>query len=650
MSVFRHWHLKKDEDQILWLAFDRADATVNTINPEVLQELNQIIENINQDENVKGLIIYSEKNSGFIAGAEIDAFTKMSPDEVMAFIKLGQQVFANLASLKVPTLALINGFCLGGGLELALACDYRIAEDDPKVKLGAPEVLLGFQPGWGGSVRLPHLLGAPKAMDMLLTGRNINARAAKKIGLVDEILPKRELERAARYYINNKPSLHQANYLERLSNFDLVRPILAKLFRKKLAAKVNPKHYPAPYTIVDTWETNGVNSAQAFVAERNSIEQLLTHDSVKNLIRVFFLRQGLKNTAKTDLPKMQHVHVEGAGVMGGDIAAWCALRGFTVTLHDNRPNALASAFGRACKLFEKKLASSGQRFVQAAKDRLILDWKGDGVYSADIIIEAIVEELQAKQELFRQLEQRANPNAIFATNTSSIELAAIGKALQQPERLAGLHFFNPVAKMPLVEVVQGSLTSEDVVQRTLAFVNNLDKLPLLVKDSPGFLVNRALMPYLLEAMKMLNEGIPAPIIDKAAVQFGMPMGPIELADTVGLDICLHVAENLTKHFGGTIPQQLRDMVAAGQLGRKTGQGFYQYDSKGKLKPMPQPPQGNYNLPDLAKRLIDKMINECKACLQEHIVANADRIDAGMIFGAGFAPFRGGPLWYAEHNK
>lgn len=644
-NKYQNWQLKV-KNNIVWLYFDRANSSTNTINHIVLDEFADILTNVTNRSDVQGLIIASAKTNGFIAGADIEEISQLKTrDEILKFICQGQNVFDQLSALKIPTVALIKGFCVGGGLELALACRYRIAIDDAKTRLGLPEVLLGIQPGWGGSVRLPRLIGAPKAMDLILTGRTIDARAAAKIGLVDATIPERDAERAVLFYVQKQPKPHRPSWLQRITNDTLIRPAIARILRRKTAEKVSPEHYPAPFAVINHWEEQGVDAHHAFDYEAESVTNLALTKTARNLIRVFFLRERLKGFGKQEKQRVQHVHVVGAGTMGGDIAAWCALQGMTVTLQDREPKFIAPAIKRAYDLYKKKLKAP--RAIQAAMDRLIPDIKGNGITKADVIIEAIYENLEAKQKVFEEAEKIGKPNAILATNTSSIPLDEINQVLQHPERLVGIHFFNPVAYMQLVEVVKGNKTSTETLDKALAFVRQIDKLPLPVKSSPGFLVNRLLMPYLMSAVVLLQEGVPAAVIDKAAVKFGMPMGPIELADTVGLDICLAVAKILSVHFHSTVPPLLEKMVAEGNLGRKTGKGFYKYKNG---KPVKEKVAADHKISaDLVDRLIDPMYAEAKKCLQEQVVADDDLIDAGMIFGSGFAPFRGGLMQY-EKNK
>ncbi|MBN9231409.1 MAG: crotonase [Legionella sp. 40-6] len=644
MTNYKNWNLQRDSDHILWLGLDRKDTSLNSMNEEVLDELNSLLHEVAQDKEAIGLVIYSAKDKGFIAGADVTLFSKFSsPEQAVSFLRKGQAVYARLQSLAIPTVAMIDGFCMGGGYELALACTYRVATDNKDTRIGLPEVLLGIHPGWGGTVRLPQLIGGFNALSqVMLTGAAISASRAKALGMVDDVVPSRQLKRAAIYFIKNKPAKHRPSFWQGLTNASWLRKPLASLIRKNVAKKVRKEHYPAPYAMIDLWEKEGAVGERAYSKEVDSVEQLVTHGiTSKNLIRAFGLRERLKSFSKESHYKTRHVHVIGAGVMGGDIAAWCALRGIKVTLQDQSYERIAPAMGRAYALYKKKLRKP--RPIQAAMDNLIPDPEGHGIAQADVIIEAVFENLAVKQEIMRQVEQKAKKEAIIATNTSSIPLDEISTVMQQPQRLVGIHFFNPVAKMELVEIVSSSLTDKQVAQDSCAFIGQIGKLPLPVKSSPGFLVNRVLMPYLMECVQLLEEGYTAETIDEAALSFGMFMGPVELADTVGMDVCLAVAENLTAHYGGTVPQKLREMVQAGKLGRKTSEGFYKYKN-GKPVKNTHPTVKDKHIAD---RLIMRMVNEAAACLRENVVADADLLDAGMIFATGFAPFRGGPMNYAH---
>ncbi len=640
---YHHWQRVDDDDGIVWLSLDKANTTTNVLSYEVLDEFERLLKQF-QTEKPRGLIIQSKKENGFIAGADVNAFKELKTyDEALELIRHGQAVFNRLERLKIPTLALIHGFCLGGGLELVLACDYRIADENPKTKLGLPEVLLGIHPGFGGSVRLTHLVGAPAAMNMMLSGRAVRARAAKRMGLVDAAVPQRQLQRAARQLIMQQPAVGKASGWKMLTNYTPIRQILASVLRRQVAKRARPEHYPAPYALIDLWETYGGDKKLMMREEAASVARLIIGDTAQNLVRVFFLQEQLKSQGKKSLFTPEYIHIIGGGMMGGDIAAWCALCGLHVTIQDRQHESLARVMQRAHRLFKKRLKQP--RLITEALERLRPDKEGLGLSRADVVIEAIFEDVDAKQSLFREIEPQLKAGALLATNTSSIPLEVLGEALKKPERLVGLHFFNPVAKMQLVEIVSGESTDQEAVQQAAALTRHINRLPLPVKSSPGFLVNRVLMPYLLEAVTLESEGFAPEVIDEAALDFGMPMGPVELADTVGLDICYSVAGILSKQLQLEVPNRLAELVKSGHLGRKTGQGFYQY-KKGKI----QKKRFKANaaaIKDLQNRLIKCLIDEANACLEEGIVSDADQLDAGIIFGTGFAPFRGGPMFYSR---
>ena len=646
----KQWIMETDADNIIWLGLDRQGVGTNSIDDTVLDELNTLLQDIASMPQIKGLVIHSLKAKGFIAGADITTFSDLdTPERASQFLRKGQAVLSRLEALTVPTVAMIDGFCLGGGMELALACDYRIATDSDSTRLGLPEIKLGIHPGWGGVVRLPRLIGGFKALSqVILTGSMLRVKKAKALGLVDDVVPLRQLKRAAIYFIEHKPKKQTPSFLDSLDKYAPVRSLMAKILRREVAKKARQAHYPAPYAVIDFWEKERGFDERAYLKEADSVVKLVTEgDTAKNLIRLFLLRERMKGFSKKAVDfKAKHVHVIGAGVMGGDIAAWCARQGLRVTLQDKGYAQIAPAMGRAERAFKKSLRKP--RLIQAAMDRLIPDPDGYGVASADVIIEAVFENLEVKQEIFKRLETQAKPQAILASNTSSIPLDEISQAMAKPGRLVGIHFFNPVAQMELVEVVSSERTMAKIVDQAAAFVNQISRLPLPVKSSPGFLVNRVLMPYLLECIQLLEDGYMPEVIDEAAKNFGMMMGPVELADTVGLDVCLAVADNLTAHFGGVVPKRIRDMVAKGHLGRKSGEGFYQY-KQGKAvknKAVLKQAVGRHH-EEIADRLVLRMVNEAAACLREGVVADADLLDAGMIFGTGFAPFRGGPMHYAK---
>ena len=634
----RHWKLEVDADQLAWLWFDRAGSATNTFSQQALRELGQIADHL-AGMPPKGLAILSAKDNGFAAGADIEEFTRLaSAEEAMAFIGLGNEVFDKIAALRFPTVALIHGFCMGGGTELALACRYRVADDGPKTRMGLPEVMLGIVPGWGGIIRMPPLIGAANALDLMLTGRSVDGRKAKNLGLVDALTPRRHFTNAARTILLAPPAPRRLRLSAAATNWPLARPLIASMSAKKVAQKVRRDQYPAPYAIIDLWKDFGGDVRKVPPDHPAAMPKIFEHPTARNLIRLFTLQERLKAFGKhDDVAPIRHLHVVGAGAMGGDIAAWCALKDITVTLQDLAPERIAPAVKRAAALYKKRLKQP--HLVQAAMDRLIPDVAGNGVTRADLIIEAIVENPDVKRKLYASIEPKMKEGAILATNTSSIPLQDLATVLKRPERLVGLHFFNPVAQMMLVEIVEGPQTSAEVMKAGQAFAKQIDKLPLPCKSAPGFLVNRVLSPYLLEAMLMLDEGIPGETIDAAARDFGMPMGPIELADMVGLDIAAAVGRELAKP-GTPIPKKLMENIEAKNFGMKSGKGFYTW-VKGKAQKGPAPT--GTDLKPLADRMVLPALNEAVACMRERIVADDDLCDAGVVFGTGFAPHRGGPM-------
>jgi 3-hydroxyacyl-CoA dehydrogenase/enoyl-CoA hydratase/3-hydroxybutyryl-CoA epimerase len=640
MQPLAHWTLQRDADGTAWAILDCQQASANVLTAKVMAELALLLDECER-QAPRALIFKSGKAAGFIAGADIDELARLdSGAAARELIRRGWDLYNRLAAVSYPTLALIRGHCLGGGTELALACRYRIAVDEAATRIALPEVMLGIVPGWGGMLRLPQTVGAAAALDMMLAGKSMDARRAKKIGLVDACVSPRVMDNAARMLANSGQAAHKLSFFQRLMNGPL-KGIVAAQARKKLARRASPQHYPAPYAILDTWAHYGGNALAVPKEKPASLEALITSPTTKNLLRVFSLQDRLKGFGKAAANWMpRRVHVVGAGVMGGDIAAWCALSGLTVTLQDQGIERIAPAIGRAAQLFEKKLRD--KTAVRAALDRLIPDPEGTGVRQADVIIEAIFENLAAKQALFARLEQHAKPQALLASNTSSLRLAEIAQALVQPERLVGMHFFNPVAQMPLVEVVASEATSRLAAQQAAACVRQIDKLPLPVKDAPGFLVNAVLAPYLNEAMRCVDEGLQPETIDAAALAFGMPMGPIELADTVGLDIALAVGRQLVA--AEMRPKRLEALVAAGCLGKKSGRGFYVWAAgKAKKAPAGVVPAG------LMQRLLAPLFAATAERVAAGVVGDADLADAGVILGAGFAPYTGGPMNYrAQH--
>lgn len=645
----KDWRFTVDQWGIAWAEFDRDGESQNSLGRRPLEELGQIVEKVEEGaraRDIRGLVIASGKERGFIVGADIREFAELGTEmDVIENLRPVTALFDRIERLSVPVVCAINGFCLGGGLELALACHYRIATRDASTKLGFPEVKLGIFPGFNGTARAIRLAGAPSAMTAMLTGKMYSASAARAMGFVDELVQSRgTLLWAARKAVLRKRKAKPAGYAKAVLSMWPARGLLANRMRAETKKKVREDHYPAPFRLIDLFERYGGNEEALKAAETRAFAPLMVSDQSRNLRRVFWLSELLKGQAPKKFGwKPLRVHVIGAGTMGADIAGWCVARGMQATLQDLSAEQIEKGIKAQGKLFARKFKTKAQR--DAAKARLIADPNGDGLARADVVIEAIVERLDVKQQLLKEIEPKLKKDALLATNTSSLMIEDIAAGLPDPGRLIGLHFFNPVALMPLVEVVRGEQSREDEVKRGAAFVAAIDKFPLITKSVPGFLVNRVLTPYMFGAMVRLEQGEDKERIDEAARTFGMPMGPIELADSVGLDVCAHVAKILGSSSEGS---QLDRLVASGKLGKKSGQGFYEWKDG---KPVKSDRSfSKAELERLGRELVEPMIAEAQKCLDDQVVENADLVDAGVIFGTGFAPFRGGPLHYqATHG-
>jgi 3-hydroxyacyl-CoA dehydrogenase/enoyl-CoA hydratase/3-hydroxybutyryl-CoA epimerase len=641
----KDWRFSVDFEGIAWALIDREGDRMNSLGRRPTEELGEIVKWVEEAQSrgeLAGLVIMSGKTSGFIVGADIREFESLATTEASVKDAVHQtlELLDRIDKLQLPVVAAIHGYCLGGGLELALACDWRIADREEGTRLGFPEVKLGIFPGLNGTVRSIEVAGPVDAMTAMLTAKMLRPTAARAIGLVDQLVPTHhQLRWAARKAVLQKRRSKGAPWWKKLMLKQPIRGLLAKQMRTKTAAKVREDHYPAPFRLIDLFERYGDNPARMKKAETEMFAPLMAGDTARNLRRVFMLSEMLKDEAPKNGFKPRKVHVIGAGTMGGDIAAWCVVCGMQASLQDLDEAQIKKALSRAKGLFKKQLR--GQTTIDSAVARLIADPQGREIKHADVVIEAIAEKLEIKQRLFADLETKLKPGAVLATNTSSLKIEDIAQSLRDPGRLVGIHFFNPVAALPLVEVVRGEQTREDEVKKAASFVTAIKKLPLVVKSCPGFLVNRVLAPYMMDAVRRYEQGTARDKIDQAAVKFGMPMGPLELMDLVGLDIANHVGETL-----GIAPgkdNSLSRLVKAGKLGKKTGEGFYVWD-KGKPK-REEVTYDQTELDALGRDLVKPMLDECERALADNIVANADHIDAGVIFGTGFAPFRGGPLHY-----
>jgi 3-hydroxyacyl-CoA dehydrogenase / enoyl-CoA hydratase / 3-hydroxybutyryl-CoA epimerase len=636
----KNWSFHTDLEKIGWLTINTPGASVNTLSREAIMELETLVarfEDLASSGELAGVVILSGKDSGFIAGADVSEFDAMSDFSVLPeALRRTHALFARIEALKVPVVAGIHGFCLGGGLELALACHYRIAVNDEKTKIGFPEVNLGIFPGFGGTGRSIRQAGPVDAMQIMLTGKVLKAGAARGLNLVDKLVRHRDMLRwEGRKAVLTKKKSSEAPALKKAAALPLVREALANQMRKQVGKKARKEHYPAPYALIDLFEKHGNDWRAMIRGEIDGFVPLMGSPTATNLRRVFFLSEGLKKQGIKGV-KFARVHVIGAGVMGGDIAAWCAYRGMSVTLQDLDMARIQPALDRAKSLFKKRYKK--KREVDAAMLRLTADPQGTGVARADVIIEAVVEKLEVKQAIFSGIEGKMKPSAIMATNTSSIELERIAEALKDPARLIGLHFFNPVAQLPLVEVIRSRFNTDEEIGKGASFAQTIGKSPVVVKSAPGFLVNRVLMPYMLGAVERVEKGESKELLDAAAVAFGMPMGPIELMDTVGLDVGKSVATEL----GHSVPEgsQFARLIAERKLGRKTGEGFYKWEKGKAIKG--ETPQ-HADLAGLGRELVKPLVDMTEVVVSEGVVASPELADIGVIMGTGFAPFLGGPM-------
>ena len=643
------WRFTVDFEGIAWATFDRQGESMNSLGRRSTEELGEIVkavEELAMRGEVKGLVLMSGKESSFIAGADIREFKDFDTEAKIAeVVKQTLELINRIDRLPLTVVAAIHGYCLGGGLELALACDWRVADREEATRLGFPEVKLGIFPGLNGTVRAIEAAGPVDGMTAMLTGRMLRPTAAKAMGFVDQLVPTcHNLRWAARKAVLQRRRSKGAPWWKRLMLKQPVRSVLAKQMRAKTAEKVREEHYPAPFRLIDLFERYGDDPVRMKIAETEMFTPLMASETSRNLRRVFKLSEMLKDEAPKDGFKPRRVHVVGAGTMGGDIAAWCVVQGMQASLQDLDEAQIKKALARAKSLFKRHLRTP--LAIDAAVARLIADPDGKHVRHADVVIEAIVEKLDVKQNLFQKLEKEIKPGAVLATNTSSLRLEDIAKKLSDPGRLVGLHFFNPVAQLPLVEVVRGEQTREEEVRKACAFVTAISKLPLIVKSVSGFLVNRVLAPYMMEAVRRYQMGEPRDKIDQAALKFGMPMGPLELMDLVGLDIANHVGKELS--LAPKDGNVLDSLVQQGKLGKKAGEGFYVWE-QGK----PKREAVSYDqaeLERLGRDLVKPLLDEAERALKDGVVADADHVDAGVIFGTGFAPFRGGPLHYRRTQE
>jgi 3-hydroxyacyl-CoA dehydrogenase/enoyl-CoA hydratase/3-hydroxybutyryl-CoA epimerase len=630
------------DNGICVLTFDRPESGANIFDAPTMQNLSDHLDAIEKDPSLRGVIVMSAKKSIFIAGADLKTLLKQAQTGgLRAFIAEGQKVFDRLGALKIPAVAAIHGACAGGGYEITLACDYRVASNDPATKIGLPETTLGLVPAWGGTTRLPRLLGADVAAEVILKGKLYGADEALKLGLVDEVTAREELLAAARKKLDEGKR----------------RPSAPKGAMTVAAPKAGGNAAPArAYEII---QRSGVSSIEESLSQEvDAISELGATDATQNLIRNFFLADKYrKGSSKATPDKISHAAVIGAGIMGAGIAQWLSSRGVSVILRDVN----SEAIDRGLANIEKTYADAVKRGLlsadkaQEGRARIVASTQPGMMRDVLIVIEAASEKLEIKKKIFVDLAATTPPKAILATNTSALPIDELAAATGSPERVVGLHFFNPVSRMKLIEVVIGRQTSDETRDRALAFAQQIGKLPVVVRDSPGFLVNRVLFPYLLDAVEIFQSGVSAEAIDQALLQWGMPMGPLRLIDEIGVDITLDIANTLEKAFRvrDRAPEILRKMYDAKMLGRKSGGGFYKYEGKQQtpneaLQEWSPKSGENFAAENITDRLTFLMVNEAARCLEEKVVATPEDADYGMILGTGFPTFRGGPLRYAEN--
>jgi 3-hydroxyacyl-CoA dehydrogenase/enoyl-CoA hydratase/3-hydroxybutyryl-CoA epimerase len=664
-------------DDVAVLRLDLPGKKQNILTTEVMQELSSLLEQVPieaKGKPVAGLVITSAKDGSFIAGADISEIAGITTPEIGRYkAALGQDVFSKLAELPIPTVAAINGHCLGGGCELALACTYRVMAITPGARIGLPETKLGILPGFGGTQRLPKIVGIRKALELILAGKLLDVRAAVKAGLVDVAVAPALLFDAsvARLRARTAPAKPNLGWTGRIIESAPLRPLLLKKALESAEEKAHG-HYPAIPAVIDVFRSTldlpvdrGGVSREGLKIEAEAFSRLVMTEVSGNLRALYFLDDGQKKYTpyRSEPRPIRRAAVLGAGVMGGGIAWAFSSRGIPVRVKDIKEAPLLGALAAADSVYRSE---KRRRRVTAAEanrgmGRIAVGVDYAGFRLADVVIEAVVEKMEIKKKALSELEAHVHPDAVIATNTSGLSVSEMGRSLEDPTRFGGLHFFNPVHKMPLVEIIRGRATSDAAVATLFGAARLLGKTPILVRDAPGFLVNRILIPYMLEALRLFDEGAPCERIERVALAFGMPMGPFELADTVGLDIGLHVAEHLEASFGErmAVPEGLKRMVADGLLGQKSGRGFYVHpgrSSRGK-KLRENPSVGKYasasgvgavEPAEIENRLFLVMLCEAGRCLEDGVVDRPEDVEIGMIYGTGFPPHRGGLLrWGAS---
>ena len=638
MDNLKHFKISTDHENICWAEIDVNGKSVNVLTQEVMSDLAKVLDWLEKNIEITGFSLTSGKLGGFIYGADIAEFefykTKQDVRNHMEFV---HGLFNRIENLHVPTAVGIDGIAVGGGLEIALAFDFITTTSSQKTKLGFPEVNLGILPGYGGSGRAYGRIGTAYVAEMMISGKPQIAEAAKNMGLIDQVVDGADdLQPAIKSWLKAQ-NLKKPEREQRETEAD---QSALEVCHDKFLQRARIEHTPAPFAIIEHVRKHGHSSVAMSAGEMDIFPDLMVGSASKNLRRVYYLTDKVRKTARGD-SEIKKLYVVGAGTMGGDIAAVAAMSGLNVTLTDVNSSAIESAMKRSGELFARRLKSSEK--IDEATQRLKADPGGDDAANADLVIEAVAEKLSVKQAVFADLEKIIKPDAILATNTSAIPLEDIATVLDDPSRLIGLHFFNPVPVLPLVEVIWSLHSNQDLVTRGMQFAGQIGKMPIRCKSSPGFLVNRALLPYMFGAIEAVVSGENPEKIDQAMVDFGMPMGPIELSDQVGLDVCLDVGTVLG--IGPEAEKLLKSKCDDKKLGRKTGSGFYEWsDNRAVRSREPLEPKVS---DDISRRMLTPMVDECKKAVQEGVVDSSDDADAGMIFGTGFPSFRGGPINWAN---
>jgi 3-hydroxyacyl-CoA dehydrogenase/enoyl-CoA hydratase/3-hydroxybutyryl-CoA epimerase len=669
------FHLTVEPDGLAVLLFDSPGEKVNKYSTAVMTELDELLDHLANRKDVKALLLVSQKPDIFIAGADIHEIAEATPESVKEAVLRGQAVFGKLANLPYPTVAAIDGACVGGGCETVLAMDWRLASDSKKTQIGLPEVKLGILPAWGGTTRMPRMIGLASALDIILAGKTLDGRRAKKVGLVDEVVPLAILHDTAKAFTRSKFGTRkranagpdgaplrtrEASPQEKLLEGFGKNLVFGKA--KDAVLKETKGNYPAPLEALETMKAGlGMKFPDALRLEADAAARLVATPVMKNLVNLFFrMEEVKKETGNGATPrKVKRIGVLGAGIMGGGIAQLAADKGYPTRMKDIKPEPLGGGFAAAAKIWKDKVKKRRMTRAEMAGKMSLLSGSLDyaGFESCDYVIEAVLEKMAVKHAVLREWESVAPADAIFASNTSTLPITEIARAAKRPERVVGMHFFNPVAKMPLVEVIYGVKTAPDVTATVFDLAKKMGKTPVVVKDAPGFLVNRILAPYIGEALRVLLEGVPMEDIDKAMRTFGMPVGPIELLDDVGIDVAAKGAETLTAAWPERMPTDpaFGKLVTSNRLGRKSKKGFYRYDGDKRIGPDVTAyadlglgaPTKRMSASEIEARLLFPMVNEAAFCLMDDVVASPAKLDLAMIFGTGFPPFRGGLLGWAD---